>query len=273
MEEIKLFGVGKFHMEEAQTFHFHSLENLSAIVDQSIKKYHDDYKVKYSTYDVAMKESGGKDPYTTLIRKADSRSLKAYEGIARQIKLMLTHYDQHISEYARLAYIIINKYDYPKSMSYMSKVGIYTNLIQDLQAFNNTYVDDRPSEITLDPYDRLKQLCIDGWVQELNESKEELMNIYTQRYKKKGTQTSGVSVTSRKDVDNAYRLLVKQINALITLEGVGKYREVINNQNALIDSQRPILLARETKNGNKANEKPSDKPEDIPSDKPEEIKA
>lgn len=162
-------------------------------------------------------------------------------------------------------------------MPYLAENSAVTNLIQDLEEFDNREEEEeRPGELSdpaSSPLDgvsldnvtnRLQMAGLDRWVARLKEANEKFIVIFTNRNSQQATIVTGATKTARQDTDAAYRAIVKRLNALAEVNGDTDYLEIINNLNNLIDRQKTILATRKTLNAKKAAQKPEGggKPDD-----------
>lgn len=267
MLEVKDLNLGLNRIEEDFGFHMLVLEQFFNITDEKLAKFLTPYRVEYEKFDLSLKDTGGASLYSKTIQERDAKCSIAYSHIAGQVKLMLDHYDEDLATIAHEVDFILRKYGNPNQLPYVEKLGVLTNLIQDLEKYD-TSGEDRPEEISADPSKSLTRIFIRGWLDNLKSHKNSFVADFDQRNAQQATVVTGASRASRQSTDAAYREMVKRLNALSNLEPENNtYATIINNMNQLIDRQRAILASRKTKNANKAK----DNPEDEPSDKPEII--
>lgn len=190
----------------------------------------------------------------------------------------MSDFDPVIAEIARRADIILRRNGDPCSLPYLAENSAVTNLIQDLEEFDNREEEEeeRPGELSdpaSSPLDgvsldnvtnRLQMAGLDRWVARLKEANEKFIVIFTNRNSQQATIVTGATKTARQDTDAAYRAIVKRLNALAEVNGDTDYLEIINNLNNLIDRQKTILATRKTLNAKKAAQKPEGggKPDD-----------
>ena len=182
----------------------------------------------------------------------------------------MSDFDPVIAEIARRADIILRRNGDPCSLPYLAENSAVTNLIQDLEEFDNREEEEeeRPGELSdpaSSPLDgvsldnvtnRLQMAGLDRWVARLKEANEKFIVIFTNRNSQQATIVTGATKAARQETDAAYRAVVKRLNALAEVNGETDYLEIINNINRLIDRQKAILATRKTINAKRATQKP-----------------
>lgn len=266
MAEVKDFSLAPNRIEEDFGFHMLVLEQFTNITDEKLKIVLDPYKVEYGKFDISLKESGNASLYSKNVQEKDAKCSIAYSHIAGIVKLTVDHYDSELAKIAQNVDFILRRYGNPNQLPYVEKMGVLTNLIQDLENYD-VPTSDRPEEISDDPKKPLTKINIRGWLDELTNEKNIFVSYFDQRNAQQATFITGASKAARLATDAAYRDMVKRLNALSNLEPDNEtYTTIINNLNRLIDRQRAILASRKTKNTNKAKDNPEDKPSDAPDD-------
>ena len=182
----------------------------------------------------------------------------------------MSDFDPVIAEIARRADIILRRNGDPCSLPYLAENSAVTNLIQDLEEFDNREEEEeeRPGELSdpaSSPLDgvsldnvtnRLQMAGLDRWVARLKEANEKFIVIFTNRNSQQATIVTGATKAARQETDAAYRAVVKRLNALAEVNGETDYLEIINNINRLINRQKAILATRKTINAKRATQKP-----------------
>lgn len=265
MLKIQDFYLGHLRLEEDFGFHILVLAELKRYSNELMKLPAEKYTNALTSLDTELKTTGGENPYSKKVQKADAACSQTYSSMTKQVKVMLKHYDDATAEIARQVNIIIRKYARPNQRPYLEKMGVLTNLLQDLEAFDMPPTD-RPEELGVEPPKPLTQILIRGWVDLLTESKDAFISIYKIRNAEQASHVTGATKNARKMADDAYHEAIARINSIANVNGVDEIlASIIYNINALIDRQRINLATRKTKNANKEK----DKPEEEPSDKPD----
>lgn len=276
MSEIKSLNLGLLTQNEDFGFHGLAIVEFEKCKDSKITEFVNNYKIKYDVFDGSLKVSGGENVFSYDVTRLDQIRDDAYRGLKRQNNVAMSDFDPVIAEIARRADIILRRNGDPCSLPYLAENSAVTNLIQDLEEFDNREEDERPGELSdpaSSPLDgvsldnvtnRLQMAGLDRWVARLKEANEKFIVIFTNRNSQQATIVTGATKTARQDTDAAYRAIVKRLNALAEVNGDTDYLEIINNLNNLIDRQKTILATRKTLNAKKAAQKPEGggKPDD-----------
>lgn len=279
MSEIKSLNLGLLTQNEDYGFHSFAIVEFEKCEEPQFKLLVNDYKVKYNVFDGTMKVGGGENTLSYDVTRLDQIRDDAYRGLKRQNDVAMNDFDPVIAEIARQADIILRRNGDPCALPYLAENSAVTNLIQDLEEFDNPQAEEeRPGELSNpasspldgvsldDVTNRLQMAGLDRWVTRLKEANEKFIAVFTNRNAQQATIVTGATKTARLETDAAYRAAVKRLNALAEVNGDTDYLEIINNLNNLIDRQKAILVARKTLNAKKAAQKPegggSSKPDD-----------
>lgn len=255
MAQIKELDLGKQRQEES--FGFHNLANAETAKcnDEKVKPLQTAYTTALSVFDAALK-TGGTNPLSNTITELDGLRDDAYSGLAAQIRNSLHHFDPSKVAVAREADIILRKYGNPCALPYLEENGVLHNLIQELRLFHNHQDDNRPDVVSSDipATDRLTAIGAIEWLERLDVVNTQFLEAFSARNTAQAEVVTGASKAARTEVDNAYRAVVKRINALAEVNGDADYLSVINALNSLIDRQKSVLAARKTTNKKKKDD-------------------
>ena len=268
--EIKTINLARMRQAEDYTFHSLVLADMQACDEPSISEVLGAYEAAFNAFDKELKTAGGEDPLTKEITEANNATERCYVGMVAMIRALLYHYETTIVELARRALIVIDRYGNPTNLAYLQEYGIIDNLLQDLRAFDTEEVgssssgaeeeggeeeEERPgglSVLTTDTHN-LTTLGINGWVDQLQLCRDRFMQLFKQRNTQQSTIETGTTRQARKKADDAYRAVVKRINALIEVNGDESFASLVATLNNLIDRQKSVQAARNTRNASKNN--------------------
>lgn len=251
MEQIKELDLGKHRQEESFGFHTLAHAETAQCSDDKLKPLQTAYTTALSDFDAALK-TGGTSPLSQSIAELDAQRDMAYAGLTAQIRNSLHHFDATKAATAQEADIILRKYGNPCALPYIEENGVLHNLIQDLKTFDNQ--DDHPVIARFDANaatDRLTTIGASEWFERLETMNDQFLAAFVTRNTAQASVVTGASKATRAAVDNAYRAVVKRINALAEVNGAADYLSVINALNSLIDRQKSVLAARKTINAKK----------------------
>lgn len=255
MAQIKELDLGKQRQEES--FGFHTLANaeMAKCNDEKLKPLQAAYTTALSAFDAALK-TGGTNPLSNSITELDGLRDDAYSGLAAQIRNSLHHFDPSKVAIAREADIILRKYGNPCALPYLEENGVLHNLIQELRLFHNHQADKQANVVSSDipATDRLAAIGAIEWLERLDVVNTQFLEAFSARNTAQAKVMTGTSKTTRIEIDNAYRAIVRRINALAEVNGDSDYLSVINALNSLIDRQKSVLAARKTTNKKKKDD-------------------
>ena len=280
--EIKSINMTRMRQAEDYTFHSLALAEMRTCEEASFAEVLAAYEAAFEAFDAVLKTSGGEDPLTKAVTDADAATDRCYTGLAASVRALLYHYDPAIAELARRMLIIIDRYGNPTNLSYLEEYGIIDNLLQDQRAFDTEETDsssttepddeeeERPGGLSMDTHN-LTTLGLDGWVGQLQQCRDRFMTLFAQRNTKQATIETGKTKEARWTADEAYRAAVKRINALIEINGSEAYASIVANLNRLIDRQKSIQAARDTRNAAKNNSSSEEEGGSTSEEKPGEL--
>ena len=268
--EIKTINLARMRQAEDYTFHALVLADMQACDEPSISEVLEAYETAFNAFDKELKTAGGEDPLTKEITEANNATERCYVGMVAMIRALLYHYETTIVELARRALIVIDRYGNPTNLAYLQEYGIIDNLLQDLRAFDTEEVgssssgteeeggeeeEERPGGLSVLAADthNLTTLGINGWVDQLQLCRDRFMQLFKQRNTQQATFETGKTRQARKEADTAYRAVVKRINALIEVNGDESFASLVATLNNLIDRQKSVQAARNTRNASKNN--------------------
>lgn len=265
--EIKVINLARMHQAEDYTFHSLALAEMQACEEASFASLKEAYAAAFEAFDAELKTAGGADPLTKEVTEADAATDRCYTGMVAIARAMLYHHDAATVELARRVLLIVDRYGNPTNAAYLEEYGVIDNLLQDLRAFDTEVVgsteegsgeeeeEERPGGLSLLAADthNLTTLGLDSWVTQLQQCRDRFMQLFTQRNAQLAKAETGKTKAARKAADEAYRAAVKRLNALIEVNGIGTYETLVANLNQLIDRQKGIQAARNTRNASKNN--------------------
>lgn len=265
-EEIKSISLYRMHQAEDYTFHSLALAEMQTCEEASFADVLAAYETAFEAFEAVLKTSGGENPLTKEVTDADTATDRCYTGMVATLRALLYHYDASTAELARRALIIVDRYGNPTNLAYLQEYGIIDNLLQDLRAFDTEEVggteegpgdeeQERPGGLSLLAADthNLTTLGLDGWMTQLQQCRDRFMQLFTQRNTQQASVETGKTKETRKAADAAYRAAVKRLNALVEVNGAETCATVVANLNRLIDRQKGIQAARDTRNASKNN--------------------
>ncbi len=169
---------------------------------------------------------------TKKIKTADAARDKVFRSMVDIVNSMLNYFDNTTAEAARVVAIVLKTHGNLGRKAYAEETAAIYKLVQ---------------ELTTNYADECTTLGLGPWLAELGRCNivvEELMN---ERYDEATGRTDLVLKDVRMEVDNAYRALVRQVEAWQLVDGGEVYDSFIRKLNAVIERAASILAQRKGK--------------------------
>jgi len=180
---------------------------------------------EYATYFQLLGEEGEalnfvrKNSYSTLVAQADIVRDNTIDGMDDAIKSGVKHFNAEVREPAKRLKILRASSGDIIRKAYSKESGDIVKLLSDLKG----------------PYAAVAAAKISDWVVELEANQNNFVATQNHRYDEEGEITRVRMKKVRVEVDEAYRIMVKKINALIIVNGEAPYVEFVNKLNQRID--------------------------------------
>ena len=247
MMTVISFQISNLRQQEDFGFHKITLSILGSCDDPKLSPLITTYQAAFQAFDNALKPMNAENVLTLPISQKNEQCVNLYRGIRLQVKAMELHFDPDLAEIARQAKILIDRYGDLTSISYLEQIGGW-------QEEGGT-----PGTVsTAITHNLLSAIFIDTWVDRLKTELANFEALYKQRNDEKSVDVVGQSKTSREATDEAYRAVVRRINALVEVNGDEEYLSIINPLNELIERQKTVLSARKTNNAKQKEEDPAE---------------
>ena len=174
------------------------------------------YESAVTAFDEALKQST-KNSYTASVELADEAVDETWSALWGMTKVMVKHPNLDRRAAAALVYDIMYKYGNVTKLSYKEEYGRLHNLTQDLDNLGE---------------EKLKLAYVDEWFARL----------------------VGAVKAAREATENALRQFLRQVEALILLNGESDYQAFVARANTLFSEMRTVLKSRQTRAANKTEE-------------------
>lgn len=175
-----------------------------------------------------------KNTKSDLLTDLDAIRDRTFHGLALRVESDCNHYDANVSNAAiKLQSEVLNKYGNIARDNYQEETSSVNNLIADL---TGTYA----TETGL--------LGIQGWITALQHDNTNFNDVYYQRIGDESAKTQLRMKQVRIQVDAAYNVIVKHINALIVINGETHYKEFVLKLNELLNKTKDTLAQRKGRN-------------------------
>lgn len=188
------------------------------------------FKAAVTAEDEALKISQ-KSLLTDEIAKADSDRDALYAGYKKAVEGLLAMPITDMAQAAKILSQHIKDYKINTADQLDKETGLLVNFISDLE-------DKYAAQVA--------KLGLTAFVTNLKEANERVRTLTLQRTNEKIGITVGALKTARTASDNAYRALVKMVNALALVFGEKDYTAFIDYVNTEITHYKREVLGRKT---------------------------
>lgn len=196
-------------------------ENLKTLGLEKAKKSFDE---KYTAFDEALKPLK-KSELTAKIHELDSQRDEALVGLSAHARAFTTFPDVAKSTAAKQIIAHIEKYGKNlQSKPLQEETGIIINLLQDLA--------------TAEMNQALTTIGATEWVTKMRTANESFAQMHNDRTEANGAVEVGKSKQTRQALQEAFKQVVKTINALSFVNGEEPYRNLANAINEEMKNAR-----------------------------------
>ena len=196
------------------------------------------YESAVTVFDEALKQST-KNSYTASVELADEAVDETWSALWGMTKIMVKHPNLDRRAAAALVYDIMYKYGNVTKLSYKEEYGRLHNLTQDLDNLGE---------------EKLKLAYVDEWFAELKKRIATYETAEEGRLAEEDARLVGAVKAAREATENALRQFLRQVEALILLNGESDYQAFVARANTLFSEMRTVLKSRQTRAANKTEE-------------------
>lgn len=215
--------INPLHLRNNKHFQFHA--EARALVEKhtpealKIEAQFADYSARFALEDEGLKKIV-KSALTRRIQDADADRDKTFGGLAETVRAACRHFAAATRESAERVRVVLDTYGNVAHLPLNEETSAIFNLLQDL----------RSAKTAPD----VAAVGVGAWVNELERRNGVFDSLVKTRYEETGERSDVVLKAERAKVDEAYRAIVKRINALAEVEGEAAYKPFIDTLNAVI---------------------------------------
>lgn len=230
MKQILTFDTHSLRNDEHAQFHsdVHKLIILQTAIKLGIVILLPVYETALTAEEAAMQVETG-SAYTKTIIESDAYRDQLIHGLDLLIESGQYHYNLDVQESARKAKRIWDQYGDLRKLPYNEESSAITNRNKEL---NNNYASD------------IATINATEWLSKLDEANNEFINHFGSRANEEAARISGDVRAARNLVDPAFNVIVRQINALVVVNGEANYAEFIDQVNYYIGYYKNAIAAR-----------------------------
>jgi hypothetical protein len=180
-----------------------------------------------------------KSVFTVEISAQDHVRDGVAHGFAESVDALTHHFDPEKREAANRLSVLVKHYGNIAAKT----IDKETEAIDDLlrECGNATY---QPL---------VERLGLGEWLAQLNRENEHLKALMERRYEESANRPHLKMKAARAAVDKAYRAMIDQVEALILVNGVGRYQALANDLNAIAERYKTLLAQHLGRNKKEAD--------------------
>lgn len=202
----------------------------SEIPTTKFEKEFNTFKDVHKEYDGSLNKITRKQ-YWAKARSLKAKILNAKTGLLNMIKGETTSLVPEKVDAAAVLFIIMKEYSKMGRVKYNDVINMLNSLIQQLEKEENKVL--------------IEKLNLADRIAGLKTLYEDALKNEDQLYKDEGlNKRKRKSYITRRELNKAYEILVKRLNALAIIEGDTDYLELFAWWNAMIDRYRVMISTR-----------------------------
>ena len=189
---------------------------------------------EYAVYEVIRRSD-----FTDPITDADIERDTTFSGVAGTIRSACNHFDVSVRASAQRLCLVLDHYGNLAVLPYDEETAALMKFIDELRG---RYADD------------VKKLGVDAWIAVLDNQNKAFDALKNKRTTHMADMPKSNMKQERLQVDEAYRAIVKRINALIEVNGVDTYQAFIKELNQSINNYTLLVAQRMGRNAKEGSE-------------------
>lgn len=214
------------------------------------------FKSALTRMDQAL-ETISKSVYTEKLNETDVKRDQFFQAIRAIIMAALYHFDPAKKTAGKELKIVVEAYKKISTASQEKETGLIYNFLQDMRS------DKYKACVTA--------LELDEWLTQLEAANNEFNELVEGRINESADKVTGGASEPRREVEAAYEVIVRKINALAVVNGETDYAGFIDYVNARIVYFKSILSHQGQKQpANKPNNPNPEDPDPLPTPDPDE---
>jgi hypothetical protein len=232
---MKITSIHAIHLRNNEHFMFHTeFRELVAKHGAEALKIRSQFETYLALFDRVAKGNKKikKSALTAEMQEADRARDIVWSGIVKMNSVALKHYNPDIKKAAQRLKIIFDTYGSNPRMPLIEQTLAINNTLHELQGKHKADVIS---------------IGIEKWVSELQARNNDFIKLMKDRFDETASQSDVVLREARALLDDAYRTIIKRINALVVVEGVEQYEQFIRSLNTVIDEYASAIARRSGK--------------------------
>lgn len=161
-----------------------------------------------------------KSSLTSVLADADKLRDNTFMGLSDAVSAAARHFRPEVKLAAQRMMVVFNHYNGLTRRNYDQESAAINTFIAEL---NSSCADD------------ITTIGVGDWVSELQSNNDNFINLMKTRYTEEAGKTQYEMKEVRIQIDNAYRSIIKRIDALMTINGESDYTAFVRELNERID--------------------------------------
>lgn len=229
MKQIETFDIRRMRNEEHFGFMKLVEQQLPNLPENKAIKFAGAFTTALDNEELILEKQQRRSLYTPSLTTLDKARDNALRGIHFCVKNDLQHFKPEVVLSAQKLDAVLDKFGDLRELPYIQENGAIENLCQELEILKSD----------------VQAIGAAEWVAELSDKHKEFTAAFNARNDEQASALPlNATTTARKAMDQAYRILVQVVNALVLLEDEEAYVPFIDGMNALITYQRNVLTRR-----------------------------
>ena len=229
---MKINAIRMSHMHNDEHFQFYAdfgkLVNSIGAASLKIEAQFAAVMNLFDDEDTALKKIM-KSAITPEIQKADKDRDTIFRGMTDTYKSALNHFNELKANAAKRLKPVFDTYGNLAAKPINEQSSGVTNMLQE---FTGKYAAD------------CQTIGIDDWAAKLAIANNAVIELMHGRYDEGAARTDIVLKEARAKVDEAYRIIIERINALIVIEGEAQYADFVRRLNPIVDKYANTIAQR-----------------------------
>lgn len=188
------------------------------------------YKAAVTAFDEAMRQNTT-NSYTVSAELADQAVDEMWSAIWTLLKAMVKHPNLNRRKAAASLYDLFRKYGNVTMMGNAEEYAQLHNLTQEIEALGS---------------ETIELAHFEEWFQEFKERIATYKSVEASRTAEEGSRQIGIVKQTRTAAEEALRVFLRKVEALVLINGEEGYTDFINSVNALISAQVALMKSRKT---------------------------
>jgi hypothetical protein len=156
---------------------------------------------------------------TADIRRQDLARESLYRGITETVRGAARHYDPGKRAAARVLLHVITHYGNLPGDNYAAQSAALDDFVREME---------EPARV-----EALENLGLKEWVQRVYEANATFQALVRERYEELGTRPTGTMLEAREAVDDAYRAIIRRVEAIVELEPTPAIAQLVAEWNVV----------------------------------------